>query len=124
MEEKKPIPIWEIAITLFSLYVCALFFFFPSILAEQNTALFFYMDEIADQSLWAFLFCFSAAMKVVGIFLNNCTIRIAGLVFSALLYGTIAICYMLSFPNIGTGLFIVITFMCIMQAFYVKATEL
>ena len=120
--QKRAIPLWEVSLTLFSIYVAGLLFIFPDLLEKGE--IYPKFTEIAPQIAWAFIFTTGALVKAIGLIFNITSLRIAGLIISVILYSIIAFCYASGFPNLSTGLFVVITFMSLLTIFYVKITEL
>lgn len=121
---KKPIPIWEVSMTLYCFYVAALLFLYPNLLNDTDYLLYTHLEKLAPQFMWSFFFVIAAVLMGGGLVFKDILPRILGLGVATILFGTIAICHMIDFPNLGSGLYSIMTFMCIMSIVYVRTTEL
>lgn len=120
---KMDIPYFETCISLFSIYASMLMFLAPNMLVESEE-LYKNMTAIMPQEGWALTFLMAAMIKVVGLIGRWQRVRQIGLLASVFIYGTIAICYALVFPNLGTGLFAILAIMSLINICSVNKTML
>lgn len=121
---KRPIPLFEVCITLFSIYLSIMFFIFAELFEEQNHAFYTHIRQLMPQIGWAIAVFVAAMTKVIGLLLNNVHIRRIGLVMSGMIYTAFSIGFATAFPNISTGLFAILAVMCFMNMTQVRSTEL
>ena len=123
-ERKKAIPIFETSIAIYSTYAAVVMFWTPGILSEAESGIFYRMNALAPQWVWAFTFFIAGMTKAFGLLLKHVQVRRIGLFLSCLIYGSITICYGYGFPNMGTGLFAVLTIMSIVTIATVERSEI
>lgn len=120
---KKPLPLFELLISLFSLYMAALLFWFPDLLANGGPA-YDKVENMAGAQKWAFIFFAAGIIKVIGIMMNKKWVRIVGLLMSVVIYSILTIAFSFSFPNFTVGIFGLLTFFSLVQIFYTDYFEL
>ena len=117
MEEKQKmfiIPIVEVVLSLISLWWGVVLFNSPN-LFDDLPEVYRFFGEVAPEYIWAFVFLFSAFVKILGIIIRNAKLRKFGLFMSAVIYGIISSGYYLGlgFYSIGFGVFGLISFMAL-----------
>lgn len=123
MKKRQSIPLLEVSLSFFSIYAAILMFLYPNIL-DESSGVYENMTAIVPQTTWAVAFLLAALVKVVGLVLKRDGLRRLGLLMSALIYGGIAFSYVMEFPNLGAGVFFIMSAMAMLSMFYVKHTEL
>lgn len=123
MKKRQSIPLLEVSLSFFSIYAAILMFLYPDIL-DKSSAVYENMTAIAPQMTWGVVFLVAALVKVVGLVLKRNGLRRLGLFLSTLIYGCIAVSYVMEFPNLGAGVFFIMAVMAMLSMFYVKHTEL
>ena len=84
-----------------------------------------FFGNIATEDQWAILFIVAAAVKIIGIVINNSLLRKLGLVMSAFIYGLIAYAYMIGIGwfSVGFGTFFAMSIMALWGIREVKYTN-
>lgn len=119
-------PIFEMYVTLFSIMIAIMFFIYPDMLmkAPGQPDLYKYMTAIMPQAMWAFAFFIACMLKAIGLMFNCDSMRITGLVASAVLYVLLTVCYAFSFPSIGSVTFACMALFTIVSIPIVKHTSI
>lgn len=102
-------PLFELFATVFSIAVAIMLFAYPNMIYDYPARLYDRMMWVMPQSWWAISFFAACMLKAVGLLCNKDTLRVVGLLVSTVLYTTLAVCYTMDFPSIGS-----ITFFCMM----------
>lgn len=123
IKKARTIPLLEVALSLYSAYAAILLFLVPGIL-DSDAGVYYNMSAVVPQSVWAFAFLIGAFAKSFGLLLGSDLLRKTGLGISTVIYGTVTICYAFEFPNLGTGVYFILSFMSAVSIFYVKKTAL
>ena len=84
-----------------------------------------FFANIATEDQWAIIFIVAAAVKIIGIVINNSLLRKTGLVMSAFIYGLIAYAYMIGIGwfSVGFGTFFAMSIMALWGIREVKYTN-
>lgn len=84
-----------------------------------------FFENIATENQWAILFIVAAAVKIIGIVINNSLLRKTGLIMSAFIYGLIAYAYMIGIGwfSVGFGTFFAMSIMALWGIREVKYTN-
>lgn len=127
-EPFKPIPIFEVYISAFSILITITLFWFPFLMEEAKSAgtleLYGNLLEIMPQHWWAFVFALAALLKAFGLMFRFNNLRIAGLLVSAALYALIAFFFAMDYPNIGMIQFTCMAVFSLAAVFVVKHTTI
>lgn len=98
-------PMYEIFITVFSLAFAVFLLVVPEALTHGDAASqwkpYLAMLNIMPQVGWALVFSAASLAKAIGLLLDNKSLRIIGLLLSAVLYLILTGCFAYGFPNIG-----------------------
>jgi hypothetical protein len=121
----KRIPYFEALVSMLSYYL-ALACMFNNDMFEQLPKLYGTLEKIGDETFFALVFFFAATIKVIGLVINNHTLRKIGLGLSAIIYLVITVSYAMSaIPlNWGTGIFFLLFTFSLLNIFEVKYTKL
>lgn len=124
-QRKLPIPYLEISFAFFSIYAAILFFMsdisvFHNIQVEAAVLMLKIMPPVG----WGVTFLLSALLLSIGLVSNYTAARFAGLFVTIAVFGTLAACHSLAFPNLTFGLFAVLTLTGLGALMTVKQTEL
>src|SRR5699024_10334462 len=83
-----------------------------------------YMMAIMPQSTWAICFFAACMIKADGLLMDKHVLRIVGLVFSAVLYTLMTVCYEIDFSSIGNVTFGCMTLFTFVRIPFVKHTSI
>lgn len=124
----KPIPVFEVYISTFSILITIMLFWFPSLMLEAAANgpgdLYRNLLELMPQLWWACVFATAALLKAFGLMFRFSAIRIIGLIFSAILYSIIAFYFAMDLPNIGMIQFTCLAVFSLLAIFVVKHTAI
>ncbi len=124
--EKRPMsipPLFELYVTFFSIAIAIMLFAYPNMI-DVSTKLYQYMENIMPQAAWALCFFAACMLKAIGLLVNVNWLRITGLVASVILYVTLAFCYAMSWPSIGTIIFSLMAIFAAASIPFVKHTSI
>lgn len=124
---RKHVPTFEVYATVFSILTAIMLFWFPTMLAATQAGtggLYALLLDIMPQYMWAFAFFGAGVLKAVGLLVKSDSMRILGLVMSAILYLVFTICYAVNFPTIGMVTFLCMTIFTLVSITLVKHTSL
>lgn len=124
---KKHVPTFEVYSSVFSILTAIMLFWFPTMLETTQASkggLYWLLLNIMPQYMWAFAFFASGILKSVGLLVKSDSMRILGLVMSAILYLVFTICYAINFPAIGVITFFSMTIFTLVSIVLVKHTSL
>ncbi|MFD1450823.1 hypothetical protein [Oceanobacillus sojae] len=124
--EKRPMsipPLFELYVTFFSIAIAIMLFAYPDMI-DVSTKLYQYMENIMPQAAWALCFCAACMLKAIGLLINVNWLRVSGLVASVALYVTLAFCYAMSWPSIGTIIFSLMAIFAAASIPFVKHTSI
>src|SRR5699024_12656332 len=105
-------PVFEMYVTLFSILTAVILFLFPDMLQPEVDGisnLYWLLLSIMPQYMWALTFFVAGITKSIGMLIGNNASRMIGLLMSAVIYAVFAICYTMSFPTIGSIVFVSMT---------------
>lgn len=123
-EIKHP-PTFEMFVTLFSILMAILLFWFPDMLnPERSAGLYQTLLEIMPQTWWAVFFFVAGMSKATGLLFRKDWLRVTGLIMSVGIYLLFTISYIVVFPSIGTVIFACMTIFTIISIPNVKHTGL
>lgn len=124
----KPIPVFEVYLSTFSILITIMLFWFPSLMHQAASRdaenLYGHLLGIMPQYWWAFAFAITALLKALGLMFRFNSMRIVGLLFSAILYSIITFFFIIDSPNIGSVQFGCLTVFSILAMFVVKHTAI
>ena len=121
----KKIPIYEAGLSIVSIW-WAIVLFTNDRLFDQIPGYFrVFKKIIVNESGWAIFFLSAALVKIIGIVLENRTIRLIGLYMSVFLYAVISAGYILSKEPLqpGTGIHFVLMVFALWAIREVKGHE-
>jgi hypothetical protein len=124
---KKHVPTFEVYATVFSILTAIMLFWFPTMLETTQAStggLYWLLLSIMPQYMWAFIFFGAGVLKAVGLLVKSDSMRVLGLVMSAILYLVFTICYAINFPAIGMVTFSCMTLFTLISIVLVKHTSL
>lgn len=124
---RKHVPTFEIYVTMFSILTAIMLFWFPTMLESAQAAkggLYWLLLNIMPQYMWAISFFVAGIVKSVGLLVKSDSMRVLGLVMSAVLYLIFTICYAINFPAIGVITFFCMTIFTLVSMVLVKHTSL
>ena len=120
-----PIPYLEISFAFFSIYAAILFFMSDfKVLDNVQADAAELMLRIMPPVGWGVAFLAAAVLLSIGLVSNYLLARFLGLFVTIAVFGTLAACHSLAFPNLTFGLFAVLTLTGIGALMTVKQTEL
>jgi hypothetical protein len=117
-------PLFELFATMFSILVAIMLFAYPNMIYTYPARLYDNMMTIMPQSWWAISFFGASMLKAAGLLIGKNVLRIVGLLASVALYITLAICYALDFPSIGSITFSCMAIFTIISIPFVKHTSI
>lgn len=124
-KRKLPIPYLEISYAFFSIYAAILFFMSDfKVLENVQSDAAELMLQIMPPVGWGISFLVAAVLLSIGLVSNYSLARFSGLFVTIAIFGTLAACHSLAFPNLTFGLFAVLTLTGIGALLTVKQTEL
>lgn len=128
LSNRKHVPTFEVYATVFSIMTAILLFWFPEMLDTTekigSSSLYWLLLSIMPQHMWALAFFVAGMVKSVGLLVKSDSMRILGLVMSALLYLAFTVCYVINFPTIGMITFFCMTIFTLISIPLVKHTGL
>lgn len=116
-------PIFEIAITTFSLLLTITLFIYPSMLLTGYKA-YEIMLQIMPGYMWGIVFFIASLLKGFGLLLDIKILRICGLIMSAILYFIMSLSYAVEFPTISAIMFGVLAIFSVASIQQVKSTTI
>lgn len=116
-------PVFELAITTFSLALTITLFIYPDML-EKDYKGYSVMLVIMPYYLWGIFFFIASLLKGVGLLVDFKLARIMGLVLSSVLYITMGLSFASDFPSISSIQFTVIAIFSIVSLTQVKHTSI
>lgn len=119
--QKKP-PVFELFITMFSIFMAISLLWFPNLLGYAVAHQWLLM--IMPQHIWALVFLGAGLLKVYGLVRSRNIGRFMGLIVSILIYSTFAVCYTISFLTVGSVVFTSITIFTVISLPMVSHTSL
>lgn len=124
-KRKLPIPYLEISFAFFAIYAAILFFMSDfKVLENVQSDAAELMLQIMPPVGWGVAFLLAALLLSVGMVSNFFIARFAGLFVMIVIFGALAACHSLAFPNLTFGLFAVLTLTGLGALMTVKQTEL
>lgn len=124
----KPIPVFEVYLSTFSILITIMLFWFPDFMKEASATgsltLYQSLLSILPQHWWAFVFAITALLKALGLMFRFTGMRVVGLVFSAILYSLIAFLFAIDYPNIGMIQFTCLAMFSLLAIVVVKHTAI
>ena len=117
-------PFFELYTTVFSIAVSVMLFMYPNMIYAYPARLYDHMMAIMPQSTWAICFFAACMLKAAGLLMDKNVLRIVGLVFSAVLYTLMTVCYAMDFPSIGSVTFGCMTLFTLVSIPFVKHTSI
>ena len=106
----KKIPIYEAGLSIVSIWWAVVLFLNDSLFNQIPGFYLMFSKITAKESGWGIFFLVAAMVKMLGIVIENRSIRLAGLYMSVFLYGVISAGYILSDEPLqpGTGIHFVL----------------
>ena len=124
-KRKLPIPYLEITFAFFSIYAAILFFMSDfKVMDNVQSDAAALMLQIMPPVGWGMSFLSGALLLSIGMVSNFYIARFAGLFVMIVIFGALAACHSLAFPNLTFGLFAVLTLTGLGALMTVKQTEL
>lgn len=123
MKTVKRIPIFEAFVSLLSCYLAVILLWNDNFFGT-NPITYDKLSNLVDEKTAAAIFFVAAAVKICGILLNLNSLRIIGLVMSALIYLSIATTYFMGQALWGLGIFSLLSVFSVISIFEVKYTKL
>ena len=124
----RPIPVFEMFISAFSISVTLMLFWQPTMLHDHTVAgasgLYSTLLKIMPQHMWAIAFAFASLLKSFGLLLEFDSLRYLGLLMSLTLYSIISAVFILEAPNIGMLTFTCMAIFTLVSFFVVKHTSI
>lgn len=119
----QPFPVFEIFVALVALGISMILFMFPEFM-ESDYALYHLMNTVLPQYGWGIAFTVSGIVGGLGLLLHSNWMRIFGLLASSVVYGGMAVCYLMEFPSIGAVVMTGMTLFSLLSVPIVKYTGL
>ena len=124
-KRKLPIPYLEISFAFFAIYAAILFFMSDfKVMENVQSDAAELMLQIMPPVGWGVAFLTAALLLSIGMVSNFFIARFAGLFVMIVIFGALAACHSLAFPNLTFGLFAVLTLTGLGALMTVKQTEL
>lgn len=124
MRQKKGLPMIELLVALYLLYLATLFFVFPNLLLSDRSTFYRNVAEILHPATWAYVVFVVGMCHAIGLAFNRFQIRVIALVLSGIIFALFAIAFAKSFPNLSFGVYSLISLFCFLSIVQVNRTEL
>lgn len=124
MRQKKGLPMIELLVAMYLLYLATLFFIFPNLLASDRSTFYRNVAEILHPATWAYVVFGVGLLHAVGLILNRFIVRVASLILSGIVFALFAIAFAKTFPNLSFGMYSLIALFCFLSIVQVNRTEL
>lgn len=122
-DKKRDLPLIETTFSLLNNWMAGLMFFVPSLL-ERDSSVYTNMQTIAPAPVWALAFLLTGLIGVWGLYTCKPGTRRLALLLTSFLYAIMGVCYAISFPNFGTGIFFILAYIAFESRDVVHKSEL
>ena len=116
-------PTHELAVTVISLLMTITLFIYPNMLLKGYDA-YDIMLQVMPNYLWGIAFFTAASFKGVGLLLDVKTMRIIGLVMSAVIYFVVSLSFSVDFPAMSAITYGVLSAFSVVSISQVKSTSI
>jgi hypothetical protein len=120
---KRDLPLNETMFSLLNNYLAIVAFLVPDLINE-GAGVYENMSRLMPAPFWGLAFLLAGLLGFGGLYYSKIWIRRIALGLTTVLYGAVAVCYGMAFPNFGAGLYAVLAFISFEAQSLVQKSEL
>lgn len=111
----------EVITLLYSLYFASTLYLAPKLFAAETSDLYKALTRIvSDQQIWVYIAFIVSLLYIISFFFNTYLLIALSNAVGGLFLSSIGITYLFTYPNIGSGVFLLLALACFFRVYKVS----